>query len=93
MTSLFGVLKSPFLKFASSELACTVQTPRSNDAGAAPLGEAGAPAEPDGPGRGDVGRPGEGCGDGAITTGGAALANGVTSAIIPVSAKSKRIIL
>lgn len=38
ITTFAGVLKSPFLKFASSELACTVQTPTSNDVEPGPDG-------------------------------------------------------
>jgi hypothetical protein len=46
MTICAGVLKSPFLKFASTELAWTVHTPRSNDApafAAAGAGRLGVP--------------------------------------------------
>jgi hypothetical protein len=53
MTICAGVLKSPFLKFASTELAWTVHTPRSNDAPA--FADAGA-GRPGVPGR-DDGRP------------------------------------
>jgi hypothetical protein len=101
ITTFAGVLKSPLLKLASTELACTVQTPRSNDAGEG-FGDAAA-----GEGFGDAAA-GEGFGDAALgesfggaepegldevgdaeveaVGGGAAVANAVSNATMPNAA-------